>query len=253
MIQGIRDKFRAAGVHLALSGLVAALAATVMFGVLYPYPYRDIAGGRSLFELLVGVDVVVGPLLTWLVFNRRKPASELRRDLAFIALIQLAALGYGLWSMYQARPVYLVHEVDRFVVVTAADVDPVDLNEAAEPYRKLPLWGIQTLGLRDPKDPEEKLKSIGLALKGKDLSLQPQFWQALSPANREVILKRAKPLDDLRIRGGDAAHRVDAWLSRQPSQTVGLRYFPLVARNHYWTVVLDGQLNMIGYLPIDPF
>ena len=112
----LKTRFRAAGVHLGLSALVALLAGAVVFGLWYPYPYRVISGGQSLFWLVVTVDLVLGPLLTWIVFDRRKPRAELVRDVSVIALLQLSALVYGLVSVYQARPVYLVHEVDRFRV-----------------------------------------------------------------------------------------------------------------------------------------
>ena len=49
-----KDKLRAAGIHLGLSLLVAALAAALVFGVWYPYPYREISGGRALFDLCAG-------------------------------------------------------------------------------------------------------------------------------------------------------------------------------------------------------
>jgi len=62
------------------------------------------------------VDVILGPLITLTVFNRSKPRSELVRDLTVVGLIQLAALGYGLWTVFVARPVHLVFEYDRFRV-----------------------------------------------------------------------------------------------------------------------------------------
>lgn len=250
---GWRDRFVAAGIHLSLSVLVAVAAAALVFGVWYPYPFREISGGLSLFGVLVSVDVVVGPLLTWLIFNRRKPASELRRDLVVIACFQLMALGYGLWSMYQARPVYLIHEMDRFVTVSAADIDPADLKDALPEFRVTPSLSLQTLGLREAKDLDEKRKALELSLAGKDLSLQPRFWQQLSAANRDAILKGSKPLNELRARSEAAKKVVDEWLKGQTGTVADLRYFPLVARENFWTVVLDKDLNMVGYLPIDPF
>ena len=64
-----------------------------------------------------------------------------------ICTLQLVALGYGLWTMYLARPVYLVHEIDRFKVVTAADLAESDLSSAPAAFRKTPLFGIQTIGI----------------------------------------------------------------------------------------------------------
>ena len=99
-----RDRLRAAGIHLGLSALVAAMAALLVFALWYPYPYREISGGRSLFLLVITVDVVLGPLLTFAIFDRAKPRRRLRRDLAVVALLQLAGLAYGLWTVNLARP-----------------------------------------------------------------------------------------------------------------------------------------------------
>lgn len=250
---GWKDRFVAAGVHLSISLMVAIAAAAFVFGVLFPPPFREISGGASLFKLLISVDVVVGPLLTWLVFSRRKPASELRRDLSVIAVLQLIALVYGLWSMYMARPVYLVHEVDRFVTVSAADIDPTDLPSAKTEFQTLPWSGVRAIGLREPKDGAEKLKGMELAIAGKDLSLQPWLWQELSDVNRKAIHERSKPLSDLVVRNDVNRQLVDTWLADRKDAATGYRFFPLVAREHYWTVVLDQNLSMVGYLPIDPF
>lgn len=230
------------------------LAAGIVFGLWYPYPFREISGGQSLFALIVAVDLVLGPSLTWVVFNHRKPRSELVRDLATIAVIQLAALGYGLWSVYLARPVYLVHEVDRFVVVSAADVDPADLPEAKPEFQRLPFSGVRLIGLRESRDGEERLRSMLLAAQGKDLAVRPAYWQALSEANREVIRKRAKPLADLRNRSEADQAAVDAWLKTENRSLEPLVYLPLVGRGEYWTAVLTpSDLEIVGYLPIDAF
>ena len=80
-----RSRLRAAAIHLALSVAVAGLAGLLVFALWYPYPYREISGGRELFLLVVAVDIVIGPLITFAVFNRAKPVAELRRDLAVVA------------------------------------------------------------------------------------------------------------------------------------------------------------------------
>src|SRR6478609_8700249 len=99
-------RFKASAIHLGISLAIAVLAAMLVFGIWYPYPYRELSGGRELFLLLVSVDVILGPLITLAIFNRAKPRKELRRDLAVVGLIQLAALGYGLWTVFVARPVH---------------------------------------------------------------------------------------------------------------------------------------------------
>ena len=125
-----KSRLRAAGIHLGISLAVAVLAAILVFGLWYPYPYREISGGRELFLIVVAVDVVLGPLITLSIFNLAKPLKELRRDLVVVALIQLAGLGYGLWTVSLARPAHLVFELDRFRVVHVVDI-PVDLMDRA--------------------------------------------------------------------------------------------------------------------------
>ena len=249
-----KTRFRAAGLHLSLSALVALLAGAVVFGLWYPYPYREISGGQSLFWLVVSVDIVLGPVLTWVVFDRRKPRTELVRDISVIALLQLSALAYGLWSVYQARPVYLVHEVDRFVVVSAADVDPVDLPQATPEFQHLPWAGVRLIGVRESKDGQERLEALTLALAGKDMSLRPSYWQPLSDGNKVAIRQRAKPLKDLRDRSATNVDVVDQWLRNQSRPIEQLVFLPMVGRGQYWSAVMDaGTLEIVGYLPIDGF
>lgn len=250
----LKTRFRAAGVHLGLSALVALLAGAVVFGLWYPYPYREISGGQSLFWLVVTVDIVLGPVLTWIVFDRRKPRTELVRDVSIIALLQLSALVYGLVSVYQARPVYLVHEVDRFVVVSAADVDPADLPQATPEFQQLPWAGVRLIGVRESRNGEERLETLTLALAGKDMSLRPSYWQALSEDNKVAIRQRAKPLSELRSRSETHASTVDQWLSKQSHTMDQLVFLPMVGRDQYWSAVMDSNtLEIIGYLPIDGF
>jgi len=147
------DRLKASALHLGLSLCIAALAALLVFAVWYPNPYREISGGRELFLLLVAVDVILGPLITLAVFNRKKPHRELRRDLAIVAVIQLAALGYGLWTVALARPVHMVFEYKNFRMVHAVDVPPELLPQTPAGVEALPLTGPTLLGLRPFRKP----------------------------------------------------------------------------------------------------
>lgn len=249
-----KRRFFAAAVHLGISLVIAALAWALVSRVLYPYPYIEISGGRQLFVLLVSVDVILGAVLTFSVFSLGKRRSVLIRDLAVIAALQLTALGYGLWTMYAVRPVYLVHEVDRFKVVTAADLDPGDLDEAPVQFRHLPVSGVQVIGLRIPRDSDDKLRSLDLELAGKELSLQTSWWQPLNEDNRMSMRQQGKPIQLLRQRAGEHAEKLDRILrdgGLNDDQAIAL---PLLTRLASWSVVLDKRdLKIIGYLPVDLF
>ena len=114
------ERLKAAGIHLGLSLVVALLAAGLVFGLWYPMPFREISGGRELFLLIVAVDVVIGPVITLAVFDRRKRWRELRRDLADRSE-ELAALT-ARWEAEQllAQQAQLVQLDERRAVVRVA-------------------------------------------------------------------------------------------------------------------------------------
>ena len=93
-----KDRFKASGIHLGISLVLAVLAGALVFGLWYPYPYREISGGRELFLLLVSVDVVLGPLITLAIFDRRKPGRELIRALCIWFLNTVVLLWCMRWT-----------------------------------------------------------------------------------------------------------------------------------------------------------
>jgi hypothetical protein len=247
------SRLRAAAAHLGLSAVVAALAALVVFLCWYPMPYREVAGGRELFLLILSVDLVLGPLVTLAIFDRAKGWPHLRRDLAVVAALQLAALAYGLHTVYEARPVYLVHEVDRFQVVRAIDLTPAELREAPQALRHLPVWGPRTIGTADPAAGDEQLNLVASALAGRDKAFLPSYWRPYESA-RAQVLARAKPLETLKRRYADRADEFDALVSRAGLPMADLRYAPLVARRADWIVLIDARTaDIVGYAPFDGF
>lgn len=245
-------RLKASGIHLVISLGIAALAALLVFFVWYPYPYREISGGRELFLIVVAVDVVMGPLMTLAVFNLNKPRKELRRDLAVIVVLQLAALGYGLWTVAVARPVHLVFEIDRFRVVHAIDIEPVLLKRAAPALQELPLTGPTLLSIREFKDSKESFDATMAALQGLQLGARPDLWQDYEKA-KDKITATAKPVAELKKRFPGRASEIDNALKSAPvNAPVG--YIPLVGRNTFWTVLINtNTAEVLAFVPLDPF
>lgn len=247
----LRRRTRAAGLHLLISLAVAALAAVLVLAIWYPGDYAELSGGRSLFWLLVSVDVVMGPLLTLVVFNVGKARAELVRDLAIIGVLQVAALLYGLSTVYQARPVALVFEVDRFRVVTAIDVLVDELPQAPPEYRHLPLGGPWLLSTRESRSGEERMRAIDLALKGIDLGQRPSYWQAYSESKGKV-LERSRPISALLERHPGVSDTVRRLLSRTGTSVESVRFLPVMARGD-WVAIIDAKGNIVTFLAADGF
>lgn len=248
-----RDRLKASAIHLGLSLFIALLAALLVFGIWYPFPYREISGGRELFLLVVSVDVILGPLITLAVFNRSKPLGELRRDLATVVLIQLAALGYGLWTVSVARPVHLVFEIDRFRVVHAIDIAPELLEKTPLDVVALPVTGPTLLAVRPFRDQQENFDATMAALQGMHLGARPDLWQSYAQAVPR-ILAAAHPAKELKVRRADRAAEIDRLVSSAGGNPETVVYLPLVGRNSFWTVFLDPvTAQIVATMPLDPF
>lgn len=251
LTDNLRFRLLAAGSHLAISALISGGVALVTLGLWYPGVFGEMAGGRRLFLLILGVDVVMGPLLTLIVFDKRKPRGELIRDLAVIGVLQMGALVYGLQTLYLARPVALVFETRRFRVVSAGEVRVEELPEARPEYRKLSLTGPQLLGTRPSQSGEERLKSFDLALKGYDIGQRPSLWQPFAESRSEAWAQ-ARPLDELISRYPQRRQELMAKLDELKVKPEAGRFLPVVARDD-WVVILNAQGDIAGYAPFDGF
>ena len=107
-------KLKATAVHLSMSIAVFIYLAYQIYYNWYPEPYFSVDGGWEGIRLVGAVDLVLGPLITFLIFDLGKSRRAILFDLIFIAVIQLAALSYGIYSTYTQRPVAVV-VIDQFV------------------------------------------------------------------------------------------------------------------------------------------
>lgn len=248
----LAPRLRAAGIHLGLSALVALLAAALVFGMWYPWPFGQLSGGQDLFVIVVAVDVVLGPLITFTVFDRRKPWSELRRDLAVVALLQLAGLAYGLHAVFVARPVVVALEGDRLRVVRAIDLDEAELRKAPPELQSLSVHGVRVVATRQPQG-EEKLKAIDMAMSGIDIGMRPEFWLPLADT-APALARAGRPLAELQRRYPERAAELVRYVKATGRDAEQLKFLPVLARRSDWVALVDASTGaLVGYAPFDGF
>ena len=253
-VMKIQSKLKAAALHFLISVVIAALVASAVFGLWFPYPLRVISGAQHLFWLVVAVDVVCGPLLTAVVFNPIKSRREICLDLGLVALVQLSALGYGVYSLSQARPVAVVFEDDRFVAVPAAHVDSAELSRAPMQFQVLSWTGPVLLGTRSAKGQSTE-ESLDMFLQGKATSSEPSWWRTYAESQADVQ-RDMKPLDALFRRSKiDKKALLEAAAASVGKPISSLYYVPLTGQNfdEDWCVLLDAKANIVGYVAVDGF
>lgn len=106
--ESIKQKLKATGLHFLCSVIIFVIAVWWLISMLYPDFHFKLNGGFYGLRIMAGVDLVLGPLLTLLVYHSTKPLREKIMDFVVIGIVQLAALGYGLHTMYMEHPKFLL-------------------------------------------------------------------------------------------------------------------------------------------------
>jgi hypothetical protein len=111
------NRYQAFASHMVISLVIFFILLVFITQIWYPGILFDAGNGWKAIGLIVGVDLILGPILTLIVFNPKK--SSLIFDLSVIALLQIAALSYGAWTIYQTRPIALAFINTSFVTIFA--------------------------------------------------------------------------------------------------------------------------------------
>lgn len=239
---GIRslNRWQASGGHFSFSLLLGLVVFALFRFVWYPDALFTLAGADKLLFLVVGIDVVLGPLLTLIVFNAKK--KSLIWDLAVIVAVQLGALGYGVWVMAQSRPVFLVGATDRFELVTANQIRPEELALAPNPdWQRLSWTGPILVGARPPADPDERLNLALQALEGgPDVTQLPRYFVPLSEIVDKLVAA-SKPLADFDQVATVEVNNLRAWMGARGIDESKVAVLPIKARAGLGAVLIDLQ------------
>jgi len=228
--------------HLLSSAIVLTLILGSLYLGWYRWPGWYLTDVTRVILVMVCVDVVLGPTLTFIIANQKKSRRELTRDIAIIVAVQLGALTYGSVQLWSGRPLYYAFSENVLQLVQAYDIDASEAklgreqNPALAPHwYSLPRWIWAPL----PQDPDERKKILGAAISGGDdvISMPRYFkpWEEGLPSLRGQLRKvdnvsyfaksEKKKLKDKMRAAGMADDQPDA--------------IPLTGRGHPILAVID--------------
>jgi len=244
-------RWQASGLHLLISAFIAIAVLAVMLGVWYPGPLFGAEGGLGLVFILVGVDVGIGPLITLIIFKSGKPG--LKFDLWTIATLQIAALFYGGYVVFEARPVFLVLVKGQFEVVAATELPSKWLAEARRPeFRSLPVTGPALVTFDMPTDEREQQIIIQSAIfRGRDAQLFPRYYVPYAERAGEV-LAGALTIEQLRKSEPHTARVIDGYLASSGRGESDVRYFPMRTRSLWIAVLVDARSGEVVKMLLVP-
>ncbi len=241
----IKDKLQAFGMHLLFSILIGACLAFVVFDIWYPSPLPKATGITQIFAMMLAIDVILGPILTFLVYKKGK--KTLKMDLCIIVLLQLGAMLYGMYFVSQGRPSWLVHVNDRVMVISPAialdkDNRSISNNFKAQHWGR-PKW--QTVQFAS--DAQTFNQQLNMDIEGQGIVYQPINYQSYSPKD---AIRGAKNLSELSKYNDQ--HQVEKVLAKYADAKFWL---PLRGTDFAddLVVLLDVQGNVLSVVELNPW
>ncbi len=192
----LKQKLLAFICHLSLSMVFALSSLFLVYYIWYPAPLDIATNVTHLFLLMLSIDIILGPILTFIVYKKGK--KTLKFDLSVIILIQLSALIYGLSSVYSGRPAWIVYNVDRFDLVRVNDIDERRLSEASSNYQRVGFFGPKYVAAIIPSDDIERKTQILFEEVNSGIapSQHPELYMPLSEV-KDLMIQRSQKLDTL--------------------------------------------------------
>ena len=238
-------KLMAFGVHILFSATIIGIFMAFVTQVWFPgmlFKLEDVWEG---LRILVPVDAILGPLLTLVLFVPGK--KGLVGDLAIIALLQISALVYGAYTIYDQRPEVIVFAGDRFEVLPSSIFEKDKLNSEYFEKETLP-YPMVTYAL--PAQNKEEMTDFVL----NNVQYQ-RMAERFRPINnyREVVSAKSLNIDYFEGDDQESSKLIEKLKADFNSETQGL-YILQGTTTQGIVVILDNEdFRIQGYSEIDPW
>lgn len=233
-------------IHLSISLIIALSVVGLVFFAWYPTPLVTAVGVTQIFLMMLSIDVIVGPLLGLLVYKEGK--KTLKFDLSIIIAIQISALCYGLYSIEQGRPAWLVYNVDRFELVRKNEIVDQNINQTNTQFQQ-PSWlKPQFVATEFSKNTQQRNDDIfAEVLGGISLAQRPERYVDFAQAKKQMQ-QRAQKIELLQQYNNKT--KVEKILAKYPQATA---FLPMKANAVDMTVLIDIKGQVVKIVDLRPW
>lgn len=220
-------------IYFVISLLTAGLTYALVYQIWYPYPLSHALGVTPIYAMLLVIHVLVCPILGLLVYKENK--TTLMFDLGTIFVLHVSALLYGLYSLNEGRPAWVVYNVTRFELIRNSDIITDTIDQTPKKYRQPPWFGFEFVAISYDNLNTEVLTQQALEeiLQGKSIARKPKFYSPLDGVSSQII-KASHNLNELKQY--NTTKQVDTLLLKYPQAD---SFVPLKANAVDMTVLID--------------
>ncbi len=108
--------------NLYISQAIILLFLIFAYLVWFPYSFAEFGGFYKTAGMLLFADLVLGPLLVFIVFKEGK--KYLKFDINVLLSIQIIAFLFGAYSLYLKHPAYAVFKDNHFILTNVSHLYP---------------------------------------------------------------------------------------------------------------------------------
>lgn len=226
MILKAANRWQAFGLHLLISLVLFLLLSAIIYFWWYPGFLFLYDGGLEGMKLIAGVDFFIGPLLTLLVYKVGK--KTLRFDLACIAVLQLACLSGGMWTVWQTRPVAVVYAAGSFGVTNERGykAEGYDANKLELLKTRWPVW----LSVKLPEGAEQGISQVW-AIMGSNLQYSVENYAPYSDA--------IAGLEKAALAASELSAAALKWQTERGAANSAVRFFPATTSMYTGQLAVD--------------
>lgn len=231
------NKFKVAATHFLISIIVVTLILGLIIFYWFPNPIIKVSNFKEIALIIILVDLVLGPLLTFVVFKPLK--KGLKIDLALIALIQISALLFGVHNLYQVHPLYVTFNVDRFTTVPATEARP---NKAIkEEFQISKFSSPKFVVSKLPEDIKERNELIlnTMANGVSDFDLRSEYYHRIDDNKANILSKSLDP--EIIFKKHDAKMKSLEFIKKHGKTLNDFAFLPLEGQKKTAVLVLDNK------------
>lgn len=241
----VRERLCVGAWHGLFSLCLLSLAISLVYGHWYPTPLEKATGVQQVFWLLLGIDLILGPLLTITVYKKHR--IKWLFNLAVILVLQLVAFGYGMSMIEKGRPIWLVFVVDDFELIAPSDIERSE-SPVADEFRESWLLGPRFVAANYSSDAKvAQRQRDDEVFEGVSLAKRPETYGSLKDRSRD-LLRRARSLSSLNDFNPSAdVTRVLVAYPRAKG------YLPLKGNELDMTILIDVNGLVLGVVNLRPW
>ena len=241
------SRFKAFAIHFSISLLIFFFLLYFILVQWYPEPLFSTDGGWKVIRIIIGVDLILGPLLTLIVFKTGKPG--LKFDLTMIALVQVLALSWGVWTTYNERPAAVIYTLDFFTPVPAYQLAEQGIT-AKELKQFGDTWPI-LIYIDVPKEKLSEILSESMQAK-KPLYLLSKYYKKFGKEQAAVLKENSMNIEKYVEDKPELKKLYQRSLVTGTAKT-NISYLALHSREKWVTVVFDlDEMRIIDTIDIEP-